>query len=145
MPVLCDFTVIQDGEVQIGDNSNHPNVVEEGPGSPFGEGSPMFRKNFSTAGRRDTQALLMINVRALTDNSATIFINDKVVKPLTPCPQGNSSQWFSQHMVLQSDLLSPNDGQNVIEIKRVLETGGGGDEFDDFLVRDIVCFFHQAS
>ena len=48
-------------------------------------------------------------------------------------------------MVLQSDLLSPNDGQNVIEIKRVLETGNGGGTFDDFIVRDIVCFFHQAS
>ena len=53
--VLCDFTVIQDGNVQIGDNSNHPDVTTEGEGSPFGEGSPVYRKHFSTAGRRDTQ------------------------------------------------------------------------------------------
>ena len=143
--VLCDFTVIQDGNVQIGDNSNHPDVTTEGEGSPFGEGSPVYRKHFSTAGRRDTQALLMINVFGLTDGSATVIINNKIVKSLEPCPQGNSSQWFSQHMVLQSDLLSPNDGQNLIEIKRVLETGNGGGTFDDFIVRDIVCFFHQAS
>jgi hypothetical protein len=130
------------------DSSNHPDVTTEGEGSPFGEGSPVYRKRFSTAGRRDTQALLMINVRGLTDGSATVIINNKIVKSLQPCPQGNSGQWFSQHMVLQSDLLDPSskDGQNVIEIKRVLETGnGGGGQFDDFIVRDIVCFFHQAS
>ena len=102
----------------------------------------------STSARPDAaihKTLLMINVFGLTDGAATVIIDNKIVKSLQPCPEGNSSQWFSQHMVLQSDLLSPNDGQNVIEIKRVLETGNGGGTFDDFIVRDIVCFFHQAS
>jgi hypothetical protein len=127
MPVLCDFTVIQDGTVIVGDSG------------------PAFSKNFSTGGVHNAQALLMINVQGLTDNFAQVIVNGLTVKGLMPSPDGNSGQWFSQHMVLPSSLLSPVDGNNKLEIKRVLETGGGEGQFDDFNVRDIVCFFHQST
>ena len=125
MPVLCDFTVIQDGNVTIGDNG------------------PDFSKTFSTGGRHDSQALLMLNVTGLTDGSAIVKINNKFQKTIQPC--ADSSQWLSQHMVLPSDLLSPNDNQNEIVIQRVDETANGSGNFDDFIVRDIVVFFHQSA
>jgi hypothetical protein len=127
MPVLCDFTVIQDGIVTIGD------------------GGPEFVKSFGTGGRHNSQALLMINVRGLTDNFAQVQINNTPIKALQPSTQANSGQWFSQHMVIPSHLLSPVEGNNQIRIKRVSETGAGGGSFDDFEVRDVVCFFHQES
>lgn len=127
MAVLCDFTVIQDGNVTIGDSG------------------PEFTKTFSTGGRHDTQALLMLNVQGLTDNFAIVQINGEFQKAIQPTAAANSGQWFSQHMVLPSDLLSPNDNQNEIIIQRVDETGGGEGQFDDFVVRDIVIFFHQST
>ena len=81
----------------------------------------------------------------LSDNSAVVMVNNKIVKSLTPCPSGNSGQTFSQHIVLQSSLLSPTGGNNRLEIMRVQEGAGGSDQFDDFAVRDIVCFFKQSA
>ncbi len=125
MTILCDFTVIQDSNRTIGD------------------AGPAFTRNFSTGGRHDSQAMLMVNVRGLTDSHAVVRINGKVVKPLQPNTWENRHQWFSQHMVLPSDLLSPNSNQNEITISRVLETGSSGGTFDDFIIRDLVLFFHQ--
>ena len=148
MTVLCDYSVIQAGRVVIGNGSdpNDPNIEFEKDGSAFGKGSPMFSKKFNTDGRHDAQAVLMINVQGLTDGNAVVFVNNKPVNPLTPSPQGNSSQTFTQHMVLPSDLLSPTGGNNLLVIKRVLEGAGvNPKDFDDFVVRDIVCFFKQSA
>jgi hypothetical protein len=128
MPVVCDFTVIQEGTRKIGD-------------------AGQFSKNFGTGGRHDTQALLMINVKNLTHNFAQVIINGTTLKALQPSSEADREQWFSQHKVLPSGLLSPVEGNNIIEIKRVLNNnpGNGGGQFDDFEIRDVVCFFHQAA
>ena len=102
MTVLCDYSVIHAGRVVIGNGSdpNDPNIEFEKEGSAFGKGSPMFSKKFNTDGRHDAQALLMINVQGLTDGNAVVFVNNKPVNPLTPSPQGNSSQTFTQHTAI---------------------------------------------
>ena len=143
MTVLCDYTVIRESEIIIGNSSdrNDPDIVVATDG-PFR--GPRFSKKFNTDGRENAQALL-ISLRGLTDNSAVVMVNNKIVKSLTPCPSGNSGQTFSQHIVLQSSLLSPTGGNNRLEIMRVQEGAGGSDQFDDFAVRDIVCFFKQSA
>ena len=87
MTVLCDYTVIRESEIIIGNNSdrNDPDIVVATDG-PFR--GPRFSKKFNTDGRENAQALLMINVRGLTDNSAVVMVNNKIVKSLTPCPSG---------------------------------------------------------
>ena len=144
MTVLCDYTVIRESEIIIGNGSdrNDPDIFVATNG-PFK--GPRFSKKFNTDGRENAQALLMVNVRGLTDSNAVVMVNDKIVKSLTPCPQGNSGQTFSQHIVLQSSLLSPTGGNNRLEIMRVQEAGGSIEQFDDFAVRDIVCFFKQSA
>jgi hypothetical protein len=135
MTVLCDFTVIQEGEVRIGDNS--------AGAVPDTDGSPMFQKTFKTTKRHNTHALLMMNVFGLTDSSAEIRINGQWVKPLD---RGKHNQWFSQHIVVRPNVLKASD-LNTLEIKRALETDPNelskGKKYDDFIVRDIVIFFHQ--
>lgn len=128
MPVLCDFTVIQDGTVTIGDNG------------------PALKKNFNTGGRHNSQALLMLNVKGLNDGFATVKINGTFVKAIQPNTNGDNTSWFSQHMVLPSHLLSPSSSnQNQIEIGRVTEDDNVAGNFDDFSVRDVVIFFHQSA
>ena len=87
----------------------------------------------------------MINVQGLRDNFAQVIVNGLTVKALMPSPDANSGQWSSQHMVLPFSLLTPVDGNNKLEIKRVLETGDSEEQFNDFNIRDVVCFFHQSA
>jgi hypothetical protein len=128
MPVVCDFTVIQDGTVTIGDNTGK------------------FQQSFGTGGRHNSQALLMVNVKGLTRKFAAVRLNGTFLKALQPAVEASRDQWFTQHMVLPSHLLSPNEGQNVIEIFHADNTNSAdGGQFDDFEIRDVVCFFHQEA
>ena len=127
MPIVADFTVIQDGNVTIGDNN------------------ASFIKTFSTGGRHNSSAMLMLNVRGLADGHAAVRINGDFQKALQPHADGDSSRWYSQHMVLPSSLLSPNANQNELRIDRVEENDNVSGSFDDFVIRDVVIFFHQQA
>ncbi len=127
MPILGDFTIIQDGTVTIGDNG------------------PTFTRTFSTGGRHNSQAVLMLNVRGLTDGNAIVKFGNNFSKAIQKTSNDNSSTWFSQHMVVPGNFLSPNANQNQLTIQRVAEADNVSGSFDDFFVRDIVIFFHQST
>ncbi len=128
MPILGDFTIIQDGTVTIGD-SNGSN----------------FTRTFSTGGRHNSQAVLMLNVKGLTDGNAVVQFGNNFVKAIQKTTHANRKDWYSQHMVVPGNFLSPNANQNQITIRRVNEADNVPGDFDDFSVRDIVIFFHQST
>ena len=131
MPILCDFTVIQgDAARVIGD-----------------DGHRVWEKEFDTGGRRRTGgAILMFMVRGLTSTNADVDvkINNKKVGQIEHYKGAPASHWFTQIInVLGSNL---NNGKNELQIEAVSFPGAKeGNLFDDFLIRDVVCFFQQSS
>lgn len=137
MPVLCDFTLIQgDGPVTIGD------------------GLPVWEKTFNTGGRRSDQpALLIFNVRGLTrtNDSVNVKVNNTVVGQIHPYGGLTTAQkddtakyWYTQLIAMNGTELK--DGNNEIQIEAVgFPESTPTNKFDDFNLKDVVCFFHQSA
>ncbi|HKS39055.1 MAG TPA: hypothetical protein VJX74_00465 [Blastocatellia bacterium] len=137
MTVLCDFTLIQgDGSITIGD------------------GLPVWEKKFNTGGRRsDAPALLIFNVKGLTrsTSSVNVKINNLVVGQIHPysdltiaARDDNAKNWFTQMIAMNGTELK--DGDNEIQIEAVgFPESTSTNKFDDFQLKDVVCFFHQAA
>jgi hypothetical protein len=99
MPVLCDFTVIQFGEVPIGS------------GASVSVESRSFRASFNTGGRHSQGgALLMFSVKGLTRTTANpqITINGQVIGEIhrstpsrTPQFPENSNHWYTLNNCLR--------------------------------------------
>ncbi|MCG8693174.1 MAG: hypothetical protein MI806_18380 [Minwuiales bacterium] len=131
MPVVADFTVIVgDTPVTIGDNR------------------PVYEKNFNTGGRFPTDALLMFNVRHLTHThrNVVVRVNNQEVGRIFPYSGRNedANNWYTQTIVLNPGQL--RDGDNELQIDAVRLDGADtspSNVFDDFSVKDVVCFFHQ--
>jgi len=133
MTVLCDFTVIQ------GDNAQ-----------PIGDGHEEFERIFNTGGRNsypDGGAFLLLNVRGLThtDRDVDVQINGQSVGSIRHYggKDETASYWFTQMIHFPSNIL--RDGDNRIEIRAVTWPGSTPDNrFDDFELKDVICFFKQT-
>lgn len=138
MPVVCDFVMIQgDGAVNIGDSANRSG----------------WKKTFNTGGRHGGgAAFLMLNVQNLTatQQSVQVKVNDREVGRIMPYyPSGNfgdrnreAAHWYTQMINIGPNVL--NSGNNTIEIEPVSwQDATSGDLYDDFKVKDVICFFQQ--
>ncbi len=121
MPVVCDFVEI------VGDVPQNITVQ-------------VWEENFNTGGREpgsstrpDRGALLLFNVRGITNSNARVRINNVEVGQISPYPNSNNSYWYTQMIALTGSQL--NNGDNEVEIQAT--TG------DPFQIKNMVCFFHQ--
>jgi hypothetical protein len=134
MPVLCDFVVIQ------GDAS-----------APVGDGHEEFDRTFSTGGRvsyDDGGAFLLLSVRGLThtDRDVDVQINGVSVGHISHYggQDETAGYWFTQIIHFPSIVL--NDGNNRFEIRAVTWPGATPtNRFDDFDLKDVICFFKQEA
>lgn len=138
MPTLSDFVVVGGEDVvSIGDKN------------------PSWQEEFWTGDRRSSGLVfLMITVKGMTwaKKSAEVKINDKSVGHITPnrWPTKDLKKEAAEHWVTQtitfkaSDLK--DDSKNSITIKAVKYPGGSGsDIYDDFSIKNVICFFHQRA
>ena len=132
MPVVADFTLIQgDNPVTIGD------------------GMPVWETTFNTGGREsNSPAFLIFNVRGLTHTNVNVNvkINNQVVGQIGRYPgqDQTASYWFTQMIAVSGSTL--NNGNNELQIDAVGWPGAtNANKFDDFDLKDVVCFFHQSA
>lgn len=133
MTVICDFTVIHgDDSVLIGD------------------GHEEWDETFNTGGRNsysDGGAFLLLNVRGLThtDRDVDVQINGRSVGKIRHYggQKETAGYWFTQMIHFPSSIL--HDGDNRIEIRAVTWPGTTpANRFDDFELKDVICFFKQT-
>jgi hypothetical protein len=91
-------------------------------------------------------AFLLLNVKGLThtDRDVDVQINGSSVGKI--CHYGGRDEtkdyWFTQMIHFPSNIL--NDGDNRIEIRAVTWPGATpSNRFDDFWLKDVICFFKQ--
>jgi len=148
MPVVCDFIqIIGDGPVTIGDANT------------------LFEASFNTGGRYGvtgvaSAAFLIFNVRGLTHANEDVVVSVNGVEIGTighyfpggpgvntndiddPNKLRHRLHWYTQLIALTGSQL--NDGNNQLRIEAVRFPGNtGGNTFDDFQLKDMMCFFHQ--
>ena len=130
MPVVSDFTLIQgDGRVTIGDSNT------------------LWEATFGTGGRSASEpAFLIFNVRGLTDTNVDVVVkvNNVEVGTIRRYNGGsdNAGNWYTQMISVDGDTLI--SGNNELQIEAVSWPGAtNGNLFDDFDLKDVVCFFHQ--
>jgi hypothetical protein len=129
MTVVSDFTVIQDSAVTIGDAKPED-----------------FQGKFRTTNNQDAQkALITMMVSGLAGGSSTVRLNGHKIGEIAPHDAGSSNEWFAEQFAVNNKILKPGQANpNTLEIKLVPAANPApGNAFDDFQVRDIVCFFHQ--
>jgi hypothetical protein len=144
MPVLCDFTVILEGEYPIGYGTED-------------QQRRAFRDTFNTGGRhRHGGAVLMLGVKGLTRAAAApeVSINGHKIGEIQRYnPSGNpewpdnSGHWYTQMIAFDADILDSGDGQdNTIEITSVATLWRDREGIrEDYRIRDVICFFHQQA
>ena len=127
MPRGCDFVVIQ-GEkaVKIGDRN------------------PVWETTFRIPGRRrPRQAFLIFNVKHLTYADVPVIINGQEIGVIYHHENWQVFQdhWFTQMINIGSDVLK--NGENVIQIAaiRLPPDPASDNEYDDFDLKDMICFF----
>jgi hypothetical protein len=130
MPVICDFTVIHGTHegVTIGD-------------SGF---KPTWETTFHTGGRRSTgHAFITFMIRGFTVASEPlpVKVNNQFAGHIFPYVGADRSYWFNQTLNLSGALL--RDGDNELEVPAALNPSGPG--FDDFVLRNVFCFFQQSA
>jgi hypothetical protein len=148
MPVLSDFIVLnkpgagglagQDGTFE------HPYVIGDNL-------DKRFTHTFNTGGRHHATALLSLMVRGLSRGSARVAIsssqNGEVnIGRIQASSPANREFWRHEQFIIERGILSPDDSEaNTLIIGRVEDNQAGGGTFEEFEVRDIVCFFHQST
>jgi hypothetical protein len=130
MPVVCDIKVIQ------GDISKR-----------IGDGSTIWEQNFNTGGRYNGgDAILMFMVKGLTETNSdvNVKINNTKVGVIENYNGAKSSHWFTQIINIGGGIL--RSGDNELQIEAVSWSGATpGNLYDDFSIKDVVCFFQQKA
>ena len=130
MAILGDFVVIQ------GD------VVRK-----IGDGAPLWERNFNTKGRRYYgHAILTLMVKGLTvaTSDVDVKINNRKVGVIHRYSGAHQQHWFTQIINIQGRYLSRRT--NEIQIAAAPWPGArAGDLYDDFFIKDVVCFFQQSN
>jgi hypothetical protein len=137
MPVLCDFVqIVGDAPVNIGDSL------------------PVWEVKFNTGGRDSSgTAFLIFNVRALTHTNVNVNvkINNKTIGQiaryggLSEAERADTAHyWYTQMIAMNGSNL--NNGDNEIQIEAVGFPGATNtNKFDDFQLKNVICFFHQSA
>ena len=137
MPVVCDFTqIVGDTPVTIGD------------------AQPVWEATFNSGGRYAAgTAFLIFNVRGLTFTTVNVNVkvNNQVVGQIfrygglnNAEKTDNANYWYTQMIAISGSTLK--DGNNEIQIEAVGFPGStNANKFDDFQLKDVICFFHQSA
>lgn len=146
MPVLCDFTqIVGDTPVNIGDSN------------------PVWSATFNTGGREASQTgFLILNVRGLThsDLNVPVSLNGTQIGSIQTYRPGGAGidttnvnqpeklrqndHWYTQMIAFSGNQI--NDGNNTIQIQAAqFPESTQSNRFDDFQIKDVICFFHQSS
>ena len=108
-------------------------------------GASLWKKTFNTGGRyKGGAAILMLMVKGLTatDSDAEVKINGKSVGKIYSYEGANPKHWFTQIINIGAGILK--DGDNELEVEAVdLPNPSAGDLYNDFYIRDVVCFFQR--
>ncbi|HEY0604374.1 MAG TPA: hypothetical protein VGD58_15745 [Herpetosiphonaceae bacterium] len=127
MPVVSDFVVIRgDNNLQIGDDQLGHTLA------------------FNTEGRHTNgEAYLVLMVRALTQavTNAEVTLNGERIGQIFHHNEAPLGHWFTQIINIGAGRL--NDGDNNLRLGVVPNAQDGGGNFDDYLVRNIVCHFKR--
>jgi hypothetical protein len=128
MTIVSNFTLIQGDENQY-----------------IGDGATLWEKTFRTDGRLDNEpAIVMLMVQGLLDAGldVDVEINSEVVGQIFRYTGAEEGHWYTNIIRVAGAKLV--DGENTIRLQAVPIAGGGGtgNYYDNFAVRDVVCFFH---
>ena len=134
---VADFTVIQ------GDANRR-----------VGDGALLWEKEFRTEKRLGrSPAFLMLMVKGLTyaTDAVVVKINNIDVGRIYPDRwhdnvhrEAAKNHWSTQIINIGSGVL--NNGVNELQLEAVgYPESTATDHFDDFYVRDVICFFKQAA
>ena len=144
MPLVGDFRlIVEDSPINLGDSNQ------------------VWQQNFNTGGRdANTPGFLIFNVRGLThsDRDVVVSINGTqvgVIHNYRPGGSGidttninqpekwrQSGHWYTQIIGFTGNQI--NDGNNTIQIQAVeFPENTSTNRFDDFEIKDLVCFFRQ--
>jgi hypothetical protein len=145
MTVLADFEIIPTafranipsfGEVEIGD-------------SP---GLNPWKGTFESGGRLADQsgrfwAFITLMVRGIINSGARaeVEINNQSVGAIFSSQNSFSTAWRTQTIVFDSKLLINGTGNQIVIRPALLDFPSPGNSFDNFHIRDVMCFFRQKS
>jgi len=144
MPIVADFVQI------VGDN---PVTI--------GDADRVWEATFSTGGRESGRTgFLIFNLRDLTHTNLDVVVSlngqevgrirhyfpgGPGVNPTDindPHKQRHRGHWYTQMIAFTGSQI--NNGSNRIQIEAVEFPGNtGNNRFDDFQIKDMMCFFHQ--
>jgi hypothetical protein len=132
MPVVADFTEVIRNEpydVDLGDDSQ----------------TPLWSGHFGTGGRHASNspggmAFIIFEVRGLSSGEVMVEINDHAVGAIAP--GDNSERPYTQMIAFPGHVLNKNSS-NKVELFAKDWSVGGGDQYDDYSVSNMICFFHQ--
>jgi len=133
--------------------SDFVEIVGDSPVT-IGDGLPLFETNFNTAGRfLGATAFLILNVRGLTYSTfnVEVKVNNNTVGSIFPYGglsnadrDETAKHWYTQMIAL--GITDLKDGDNELQISAVKNPSPtAADTFDDFAVKNVYCFFHQAA
>jgi hypothetical protein len=146
MPVLCDFTlIVGDSPITIGDTDR------------------VWEHTFNTGGRRaSSPGFLIFNVSHLTHSNHDVVVSINgtqigVIHNYRPGGTGidmtninqpekwrQANHWYTQMIAFSGDQI--NDGNNRIQIQAVqFPERTSSNQFDEFQIKDMFCFFHQEA
>lgn len=136
MALVSDFTVIQG-------NADHL----------VGDPATLWEQNFNVWGYKEgSQAMLIFMVKGLTyaTEGVDVKINNKVVGQIFPyrwptkeMRNAAASHYYTQIINIGGDALTP--GKNELQIEAIgFPEESGSNKFDNFEIRDLMCFFQQA-
>lgn len=132
MPVVSDFIhIVGDQNIRIGDGENE---------------SGYYTDTFNTGGRNsNSNAFITFMIKGMTgtNDNADVFVNDVKVGALFNNNGGNRNHWQTQTVSLSGSGLK--NGNNVLRVSPVTNTGNQNDDFDNYFIRNVICHFHQSA
>ncbi|MEM8789453.1 MAG: hypothetical protein AAGE76_14430 [Pseudomonadota bacterium] len=89
--------------------------------------------------------MLLFMVRGLTGgHPATVKVNNQFVGRIEAYPDAHPGHWYMQMINISGGPLK--DGTNELQIDAAAPANPGpGNQFDDFRVKNVLCFFQQKA
>jgi hypothetical protein len=117
-----------------------------GTGVTIGDSQPVWEQDFSAGGRlKNGNAVLVFMVRGLTgSNGAEVRLNNNFVGRIDPYPGADSRHWFMQMINITGGPLL--DGNNELQVNGAPHSNPSpGDIYEDFQLKNVVCYFQQST
>lgn len=134
---LSNFSVIQGNtSVCIGDP---PRGIDQ------------WREDFGTGGMKSgTDAILMFMVAGLTvtENDVPIYIHNgselERIGKIENCHGAHKGHWFTQIVNIEPNILRVGTNTLVIDAVNFPGMDPRDDKFDDFFIKNVICFFKKV-